>query len=373
MKELKVIKIIIPLVGIVAIGSSLYPSMIKALPKTKYSLCDYDKSKVKNDINMEYKLSSNVKGILQERNNKIEDNRAKAELNGLIKSELNNPTNTNSAVADVYDDNITIENQNSYSSPILKTLERNIDDDLNDLNDKKSEIAVDNSEEPEYEEMKTRYELESGKEVQKKYESDQKKLNLEKKLAMEKKWAEIERLYGGDMSTSAGQRDTSNDKLQSVKGYNNGGDNLNPLNVSADHILNKNIYSPTGLSAEQFNSLLEGTALSGLGQSFVDMENNWGVDGLFCMSVAFHESALGESRLAVNNNNLFGMKASSNSWKKFNSKSDCIVYFGEYMNKKLYKGKSTYEIGNIYCPPNTDHWFNCVNKYYQGFVSKLGL
>lgn len=141
---------------------------------------------------------------------------------------------------------------------------------------------------------------------------------------------------------------------------------------SGNVFIDKDLYNPTGLSENQFNLLLEDTPLSGLGNAFVDMENKWGVDGLYAMSVAFHESAKGNSSLAKNKNNLFGMKSRNGGWRSFESKYDNIMYFGEYMNKDMYKGKNIYEIGKIYCPPNTDHWVNSLDKYYVEFMEKLG-
>lgn len=123
-----------------------------------------------------------------------------------------------------------------------------------------------------------------------------------------------------------------------------------------------NPFVKTGLTVEQYNKILEGTALAGCGQSYFNMEQTYGVNGVFAISVAFHESGYGKYR--ANTNNFYGMKGSS-GWMAFESPDANIQYFGKLMNKSIYYGKSITNIGKVYCPGTYTSWANAV----QGMMS----
>lgn len=353
----------------------------------KISLSKSDINYATTDINNQIYTVKNGKNIIDSRNKELSDNYAVQEFNDLITKEELNPTENRPSVdsntfkstetkkKDTYVANKDIYESSSELQKVINIVEGSTEDQINqgkELRDKENaKYLIDREKELEKarqeKELRNAYNRGRNDEV---ITIDEYYKSSEFKAEYDKKWKEIQELYGQNQSTAAAQDPTRTDSLQRPKEYSRGGNNRYSLHIDSGHILNKNIYLPSGLSASQFNSALEGTGIEGLGQAFVDMENNWGVDGLFCMAVAFHESANGYSRLAVNNNNLFGMKA-RNGWKKFDSKYDAIVYFGEYMNKNLYKGKSVYEIGNIYCPPNTDQWFDGVNRHYEKILSKI--
>lgn len=126
------------------------------------------------------------------------------------------------------------------------------------------------------------------------------------------------------------------------------------------------VFTKTNLSADDFNKLLEGTALAGHGQDFYDMEQIWSVNGLFALSVARTESSIGDSAMARNQNNYFGMIGLS-----FDSPREGILYFGELMNNSLYKGKAIESIAAIYCPPTASHWASQNRSFISGFWSRL--
>lgn len=376
----------------VLLGSVVYGIGFKNLnKKSEIKLSKSDLDYAIADINNQIYTVKNGKHIIDDRNKEIEDNYAVQEFNDLITKEESNPTENKPSLSV----NDIEHKENKVSKPkvvestsnnkeyqadgslerIVSMVENSTDDQIAKgkvLRDEENAKYLINREK---ELEKARIEKENRESYNRGREDevitmDEYYQTPEFKEEYEKKWKEIQRLYGQNQSTAAAQDPTRTDSLQRPKEYSRGGNNRYSLHIDSGHILNKNIYIPSGLSASQFNSALEGTGIEGLGQAFVDMENNWGVDGLFCMAVAFHESANGYSRLAVNNNNLFGMR-SRNGWKKFDSKYDAIVYFGEYMNKNLYKGKSVYEIGNIYCPPNTDQWFDGVNRHYEKILNKI--
>lgn len=110
-------------------------------------------------------------------------------------------------------------------------------------------------------------------------------------------------------------------------------------------------FTLSNLSAEQFDQLLLDSNLVGEGAAFAEVEELYGVNGLFALGVAHLESSLGS--YCANTNNLFGFKASSGNWMSFSTKRDCILYFGELISSNLYAGKSINQIANIYCPGST--------------------
>lgn len=132
------------------------------------------------------------------------------------------------------------------------------------------------------------------------------------------------------------------------------------------HYLSYNVFERTNISVKGFNILLENTPLAGQGQSFEDMEKEWGVNGLFALSVAKTESGLGTSSLAINKNNYFGMIGCS-----FSSPHNGIMYFGELMNKGYYKNKDIEAIARTYCPPTWSEWASQNRMFMRDFWERL--
>ena len=64
---------------------------------------------------------------------------------------------------------------------------------------------------------------------------------------------------------------------------------------------------PCGLVAAEYDRLLDGTALQGIGQALEDRERATRINGLFVMAIAAEESGWGKSRLARKCNNLCGI------------------------------------------------------------------
>ena len=107
------------------------------------------------------------------------------------------------------------------------------------------------------------------------------------------------------------------------------------------------------LTIEQFNKILKGTGLEGCGESYYNMEKEYGVNGIFAIAVAMHESGWGKYR--ANTNNFYGMRTSS-GWMKFESKDENIQYFGKLMQHNWYYKKSIENIAKTYCPPTHQSW-----------------
>ena len=126
-------------------------------------------------------------------------------------------------------------------------------------------------------------------------------------------------------------------------------------------------FTITNLSVEQFNKILSGTGLEGQGEAYFKVEQEYGVNGMFAIGVAFLESGYGKYK--ANTNNYYGMRSGS-GYMSFSSPAENILYFGKLMNKNLYKGKSMSQIAKIYCPPNHSKWVSSVTSIMGTYYDK---
>lgn len=103
-------------------------------------------------------------------------------------------------------------------------------------------------------------------------------------------------------------------------------------------------------TAEDYNVILSGTGLQGLGNSFKKCDDI-GVNSLFIIALACHESDYGRSDLSLYKNNIFGFRAYDkdpyNSAKYFSSKEECIEYVSKYI---------------------CDNYLNQNGKYFNGYT-----
>lgn len=129
-----------------------------------------------------------------------------------------------------------------------------------------------------------------------------------------------------------------------------------------------NPFVKSGMTAEQFNIMLAGSGLAGCGESYYNMEQNYNVNGVFAIGVAFHESGYG--RYKANTNNFYGMRGNS-GWMAFESPDANIQYFGKLMNQSLYYGKSIDSIGAIYCPGTSASWASAVRGMMSSCYNKV--
>lgn len=124
----------------------------------------------------------------------------------------------------------------------------------------------------------------------------------------------------------------------------------------------------THTTVEEYDYILKGTRLEGYGYCFKMIEDEYGVNGLFAISVATLESGLGRSTLGQNRNNFYGIKSGSNSWAKFDSIESGILYFGKLMNADRYKGKTIIQIAPIYC---NNEWAGKVSSIITRYVNRI--
>ena len=105
------------------------------------------------------------------------------------------------------------------------------------------------------------------------------------------------------------------------------------------------VRTPSGLTGEQLDSLLVGTGLQGLGQYYANAEKENGVNALVILSLSALESAWGESRFAVERNNLFGFQAydsNVNAAKHFATKEEAIMVVSKHLADKYLQPTGAY-------------------------------
>lgn len=139
--------------------------------------------------------------------------------------------------------------------------------------------------------------------------------------------------------------------------------------------LSQSVSTPSNLTAAQIEIIFDGTALEGLGEAFVRIEKEDGVNAFFAIAVAKLESGNGKSRLAQRKNNLFGLNATGNEYDNahsFKTKADSVEAFGLLISTKYVdRGyTSIAKINGKYCPPNPK-WKNLVYSIMKGDYNKL--
>ena len=104
------------------------------------------------------------------------------------------------------------------------------------------------------------------------------------------------------------------------------------VNFSVD----TDLTQPSGESADRLNAFLQGSALAGLGQSFMTAEKTYHVSARYFVAHAILESAWGTSAIARDKHNLFGFNANdSNPYgdaSSFPSFDVCIQDVARYVS-----------------------------------------
>lgn len=94
-----------------------------------------------------------------------------------------------------------------------------------------------------------------------------------------------------------------------------------------------NLTLPSGETAAELNAFLQGTDLAGLGQYFIQAEQQYHVSARYFLAHAIEESGWGTSPLAQTKHNLFGYDAyDANPYvdgMTFTSDGDCILYVAQ--------------------------------------------
>lgn len=139
----------------------------------------------------------------------------------------------------------------------------------------------------------------------------------------------------------------------------------------------------THATAEELNSLIKSICkkrgldtndniLIGKGSTLVEIEDEYGVSAVCCLSIWTWESGFGESDLAKTNNNLGGITNKNGRYKKFDTVDECMLYQAELLrNNYIDKGYVKYsEIGSKYCPLDPK-WGTNVGNTAKGYAELL--
>ena len=146
------------------------------------------------------------------------------------------------------------------------------------------------------------------------------------------------------------------------------------------------MYSPTGLSATEFNNTIDKTSRSygrdpngflwnKQGKALVEAEKNYGVNGLGLLGIAQTESGFNSSAKAIRNNNATSIMG-SNGLKTYGSPAENITATGNLLGvkyKSWFNTTGTYDIAPHYCPTtayqSSTDWANKVTDYTTRFAA----
>ena len=136
-----------------------------------------------------------------------------------------------------------------------------------------------------------------------------------------------------------------------------------------------NLLEPSNITREEAYIMLEGTALQTLSNAYVYMEELYGVNAIYLMSLSAEESGWGRSELAMTHNNIGGIK-SSNGWMYFSDWGECLDYKArllknQYLSKNgdYFNGYSIWNVNIKYCEQNT--WADNINSIAYGLLNKI--
>lgn len=133
----------------------------------------------------------------------------------------------------------------------------------------------------------------------------------------------------------------------------------------------------SGATAPEIDAKLAGTNLEGLGESFVNAEQKYGVNAWFLTGLAIHESGYGSSKIATDKNNVFGFQAYDaspyESARTFASKEEGVDVVAKYLSEAYltpggtyYNGVSIDSIGKRYATdPN---WAAAIKKHMANLL-----
>lgn len=131
--------------------------------------------------------------------------------------------------------------------------------------------------------------------------------------------------------------------------------------IIKNYIVNNetDLRTKSNMSIEEYQEMLENTALYEIAESLYNAEQKFGVNGLYLMGLACLESSYGNSNFAKNRNNIFGWNAvDSNPGKAsyFTSKNECVMFVAEklsynYLNENgcYFEGYTAKDIDKHYC------------------------
>ncbi len=120
-----------------------------------------------------------------------------------------------------------------------------------------------------------------------------------------------------------------------VSGGGVGGNSPPPAAPGGPFTVDTDLTQPSGMTAAEINNFLTGTALAGLGQSYINAEQSYHVSARYLVAHSILESGWGTSAIARDKYNLFGFGANDanpyNDAKTFASFDACIQYVARFV------------------------------------------
>ena len=116
---------------------------------------------------------------------------------------------------------------------------------------------------------------------------------------------------------------------------------------------------PSGENAQTIDAFLSGTALAGLGSSYMQAEQLYHVSARYLVAHSIEESGWGQSAIAQNKNNLFGYGADDRDpygdAMSFSSFSACILFVAQVVSKVYLTPGGSYYHGPTLRGMNVDY------------------
>lgn len=156
---------------------------------------------------------------------------------------------------------------------------------------------------------------------------------------------EVKKLTLVSITTEEKQEEVKEIVKELEKNYN--------LSLSTDLRIKSN------LNATDYDTMLDGTKLYGIGNALEQAEKKHNVNGLYLMGLCILESGWGTSDFAVKRNNLVGWNAIDTNPQlasTFESKEQCILYVAEKLQQnylteggRYFEGYTAKDIDVHYC------------------------
>ncbi|MCM1338084.1 MAG: hypothetical protein NC191_00250 [Muribaculaceae bacterium] len=131
-------------------------------------------------------------------------------------------------------------------------------------------------------------------------------------------------------------------------------------------------------TAEDLNTCLKGTKLEGLGQTFIDAQEKYGVNAILLMSIAKVESGLGNApakdKKGIHKYNISGLKKRSGGYQDNTSYEQCVDSCASSLRRLYFNAKparaTLEQIRKNYCPGNLK-WSSDVAKEMNNFLQTI--
>lgn len=137
-----------------------------------------------------------------------------------------------------------------------------------------------------------------------------------------------------------------------------------------------NLTEKSNIDKDKAKVLLEGSALQTAAGAYVYAEEVYGVNAIFLMALTSHESGHGRSTLAIERNNIGGVKDSNGNWKYYSDWGECIMHIARFISNSYlnedgiyYNGKSIWAVNINYCLDSSP-WADMINNLAMELVNK---